>query len=358
MAAGKVPGYGLAVGYWGRNVHSHVTLAEQIPQKALALNRDKIFTLGLPFFAYQSTQPLYPTHDPHITQCSCWKDTSQQADVACYSCYGERYIPGYFKFGFQTMWWSSVDTWTMTNTFLDQTITPWRFKLSPNQLSGTIVSLPQVVQQAPQGPWEAHADYSTRNPPSPAQQNATVTVKFSVNGGPLYDINAISIVNPQPGQSIQWTVTMTRVDCDTPSPLFEIVRARYPSVPMIVSMRPDIPSQGAILVLRTWEMEKFSREQAGTRLETQGESYWTLPLNFFDPSLPPDTRYTKFGPRYFIKKASGFEAGVCYVPTPPFSYSEQFYLFTRQQFGLRRAVGDPVKINTTNIDGEVYYSVF
>jgi hypothetical protein len=351
----KISGFGQSVGFWGNDPYRQF-VAEQTAQKILALNYSKCLSLGLPFYVYESLNPLPPNPDPRIVFCSCVKTTSQQADMRCLSCYGQKSIPGYLKYGYQSLWWPSIDTgWTLNNIQLETIYTPNRLTLAATALTGTATSTTLVVPTPPLGPWEAHADFAMRD----GGLNSSISIQFQINGtGPFFDISALYMAAPTAGQTITWLVTMTRTATTVPSPTFEIIRARYPVVPIQPSTtyappRTDIP-QGCIMIIKTWPQERFSRDPDGSQVNSTGQQYWTLPLNIFYPSIETDTPGCKLIQRHIIREATGVNTGDTYVVTPPMSYSVNFRTMTRQQFGTRLAVADSTTAQSGEISSRVW----
>jgi hypothetical protein len=328
MAQQKIKGAPLATGYWGRNPSSHIAAVE-IPQKVLALHRDKILAMGLPFNLWQRLQTA---SEVRSVQCTCWRDTTQQGDVQCLQCHGMRWQPGFLRFGYRTTFYSAAHT-DLTFTSIAQITanTPYRLALTGTNLTGQIVTPTFTVPSTNYGTWSYHLDAPIR-----ATGN-TVVAEFTVNGGTTWqDITNLPTVNPQLGAVIQFRFTLTRVAAADKSPLFEIFRARYPAVPPI---RSGDVNPGEILLIKTWDVDKFMREQMGKSTQSQGEKYWTLPLNYFDTTLTPESMSTVLGPDHFLEEARGPEVGVRYVSTQH-SYSRTFKMFTRQEFLMRRVVGE------------------
>jgi hypothetical protein len=332
MAEQKIKGAANAVGYWGRDAATHIA-ALQTSERVLALNRDKVFAMGLPFRLWNRL--VTPTQ-PHEVQCSCWKDTTQQSDAPCLSCYGLRYQPGYYRFGYHTIFSSSIhNDLVLTNVELNKTITPFRLQLATGQISGTILTPSYTITDTNLGAWEVHLDAF------PRAAGNTVVGEFTIdNGGtwnPLVNLGTANL-NPTSGGTIQFRVMMTRSSISSVSPLFEIIRARFPVVPSPRTRNPDPAAPGDILVLKTWDQERFRREMAGVQTEVEGDRFWTLPLTFFDSRINRETFAAILGPDHFLEEAKGPETGVRYVSTKH-SYSRQFKMFTRQEFNLRRVIG-------------------
>lgn len=335
MPKAKIKGAGLATGYWGRDPATHIA-ALQTAERVLALNRDKIFAMGLPFRVW--TRVLTPS-DPRMIECSCFADTTQQSDAPCLSCYGNRYQPGYLRFGHQTIFSSSIDpTLTLNNLELNKIVAPFRLQLVEGALTGTLTTPTFRLAVQNLGQWEAKVDAFIRD-----QQNNTITSEFSLDQGVTWlPLNTIGQAgrNPGMGEFITFRVTLTRTSADVKSPLFEILRARYPIVPSPRTRNPLPANPGDILLLKTWDMERFAREANGTQTNTEGERYWTLPLSFFDEVIDRDTPEAVLGRDHFVEQVSGPEAGARYIATKH-QFSHNFKIFTRQDFNLRRIIGDP-----------------
>lgn len=330
MAQNKLPGFGLAVGYWGRNGSQHIQ-ALQTAQRVLVLNRDKIQAMGLPFNVWTR---LTTASEPRSVQCSCFRETTQQSDSPCLSCYGMRWQPGFLRFGYRTTFYSSIHTdLTLTGVVKDTVNTPNRLVLAPGVLTGTIVTPPFAIPDTNLGTWTAKLDAFARD------QANTILGEFSLDGGLTWTaLVALGTVgnNPTLGGTIQFRITMTRPAATTKSPMFEVIRARYP---VISPMRKEDMAPGEILLLKTWDIEKFVRDPQGKSAQSQGEKYWTLPLNLFDPRIAQETKDSLLGPDHFLEDARGVQAGTRFVSTQH-AYSRTFKIFTRQEFNMRQLVGE------------------
>lgn len=330
MAKNKVDTANLAVGYWGRNPATHIAALQQ-PQKVIALNLDKIMAMGLPYNVWAR---LNAASEPRSIQCTCWRDTTQQSDTQCTQCYGMRWQPGFLKFGFRTTFYSAAhQDLTLTNLVQITDKTPYRFQIAPGALSGNWVSPTYLVADINVGRWDFHLDAPLRFPTN------TVLTEFSIDNGSSYQVIAnLPTVNPQFGGTIRFRVTLSRVAATDKSPLFEILRARFPVVP---SFRKTDANPGEILLLKTWDTDKFLRESSGKSVESQGEKYWTMPLNYFDQRIAAESQDTVLNADHFLEEARGPETGVRYVSTQH-AYSRTFKMFTRQEFMMRRLKGEAV----------------
>lgn len=183
------------------------------------------------------------------------------------------------------------------------------------------------------GTWEARLDAFTRDPDN------MILSEFSIDNGITYSpMSQLGVVNKNPsiGQTIQFRITLIRPDLNHKSPMFEILRARYPYIP---PLRNDM-SPGEILLLKTWDVERYVREKLGNHTENVGQHYWTLPLNFFDKTIDRESPMAVLSKDHFVEEARGPEAGTRYVAIKH-EFSRTFKIFTKQEFDLRRIVGEP-----------------
>jgi hypothetical protein len=330
----KVPNANLATGTWAPNQSQHI-VSLQIPQKVLALNRDKVFAMGLPFKLYTKVDPSIDS--THMIQCSCFRDTTQQSDAPCLSCYGLRYHPGYLLFGHRTIWYGSIQSdLELSNVELDKTITPFRLKLSNAALSGTIITPYYNINDINTGRWSYKLDAYVRD-----SANTSIRGEFTIDHGfTWHDLNILgtSLYNPSKLDTIKFKITLYRNSVTNKSPLYEMLRARFPRV---VSPRPTgiLPvDSGDILLLKTYDQERFKREVSGTQTENEGQRYWTLPLSYFDDQIERESIQSILGVDHFVEETSGPETGVRYVSTKH-AYSRTFTITTHQSFNLRRVIG-------------------
>lgn len=334
----KFPGKHLATGYWGTNPRK-VFRDYQVPEKIVVAKREELLTMGRPAYLF-----LPVTSG---TRCTCFKDTNSSADRKCHTCHGTSYIPGYEKFLFATLAFSSsehsqLDTWTLTDVTLNTTFKPHRFQLAEGATTGTAVS-PDVAFSNPNlDQWAFNTDAYTRA----AGQN--VTVEWSNDAGmtwrPLSDLND-TVNNPGTSGSIRVRVTLSRSTAVEQSPLFEIFRLRHLRSadvnPVIAARRTEDYRPGNILILRPWEVERVANENGrGIVVDNPGDKAWTAPLDFFDTSITIDTPQAKIddtepGSSPFFEHDFGIHDGTRFELTQ-LSYNEQMLRFTWQSFDDRR----------------------
>jgi hypothetical protein len=335
----KWPGAKGAVGYWGNSSWCRVQ-QEEIAEKVFALLSDKLLTRGVPVWLYK---PAF-SDVPGSVICTCTKDTNQVSDRPCNECYGTGFAPGYFRFLHETVFAgvSEASGYTLTNCAIDKTIKPHRILLDPTALSGTIETFDKSYSNLAGDDWSTKLDAFIR-----AAGN-TATAQFSTDGGitwlVLTAINGIS--KPIGTGIIRFKITLTRTALESKSPAFEIIRARHVlsqnyNEGRITDIRGGV-LPGQILILRPWVVEQSSVDQGrGTLLDWAGDRSWTMPLNFFDKTILPDTLLAKLddanaGPHPFFEHASGMKLGTRVVITN-IKYSEELGVFTHQSFDERRA---------------------
>jgi hypothetical protein len=259
--------------------------------------------------------------DPSALLCSCVKDTTERPDATCASCYGTKYIPGYVRFAHETLYLSSIDSGaTLTNVVLNKDIKPNRILLGDTDLTGSITS-PAISYTNPSGyDWEFRGDSAI------IESVNSINYYFSTDNITYYSILELNDVGKKPigTGSIYLRAVLTRVAITDRSPEFEIMRLRHATVenPYIKILRP------AININPTWG-------SYGKRSEHIGERFWTIPLNFFDSSITPDTIDAQIQENSFYEKISGINTGIKYV-TSKLMYNEEFGIFTQQSFDTRR----------------------
>ncbi len=357
---------GRAPGYWGRDIRGRIA-AEFTVDKVLSQHFDKIVAMGLPYALWREASSVLD--DP--LKCTCFKDTAKQPDIPCLQCYGTGFIPGYLKFGTQNYWseassdgsggfgtsgfgqggFGEVGGWTLTDTVLDKTNRPFRIMLSPDAVTGVAIS-PNLILDPDDiakkvGPWEVKSDGFTRD----GGANSAIVVEASKDAG--FTWFALSQLETQsPSTQLQFRVTLTRGNIGVKTPMFEIVRARFPVMRDLISGLTGAINEPVIRVIPTWDQEQEVRQNIGDKIENTNKRFWTLPLTFFNLLLPKETPVARVMDDCLVEVRYGGEIGFRFALTE-FSYSDTFGVFTRQEFGLRRIAGNPGKI-----PGEVYYKVF
>lgn len=305
-----------AVGYWGRNIQKRVDI-EETPEKIRALLQDKLNARGKTAFLWQQV-----TEDtPDVLACSCVKDTTDKADVACLSCYGVKLIPGYKRFLHDTPFLASVSpNISLTNVTLDTNIKPHRLLLSDSQLSGTITSFPIPYDNILNNNWEFRVDAIN------IVETNQILASFSTDGITFHPIDEINDVGKKPVGlgNLYLRVSMARASTTDRSPEFQIIRVRHAtdSRPFIKLLRPQVGENPALF-------------NYGRRVEQLAERFWTAPLDFFDRRIPRDTPAARILENAFYQRVDGINSDARYAVSKLY-YNEEFGAFTHQSFQTRR----------------------
>lgn len=333
-----------AVGYWGRNPRKLFDGYDSA-DRVIALHIDKLMLMGLPYAVWREAATVIT----NPTLCSCFKDTSKQADINCLSCYGSGRLPGYLKFGTSNWWQASINPgWTLTNMELDTVNRPSRLQLIPGQLTGTAVTPDIAVSMATKiGAWEsAFAGFTRDNGVA-----STFLVEFSVDAGATwFTLNNANLEARGVFTAIRFRVSMTRAIATVKSPMFEIVRIRFSTIGDVMGGDPIL--EPVIRMLPSWDTQQEVRQNFGTRTNAEGRRMWTIPLNFFDTTVLPNTTQARLFDDVILECRFGAEVGFRYAVNQ-FRYSDQFGIFTRQEFEVRRYAGSPGAL-----DGEFAYRIF
>lgn len=365
--AGKVPGAPNAVGYWGRDPHCRL-VADQTAAKVRALLQDMLRANGR---AVDLWQPVHP-FTPGVTPCTCDKNTTQNSDFKCLSCYGMRLIPGYLRFQHETLYYASAEAaaFTLTGCVVDTTKKPNRITLADGVASGTIVTTDKPFLNPLSVDWAIELEAFRR------VAGDGITLEFSIDAGATYTplvlvpgpvvamtvprgyVSAIGAIPTKPIGTglLRFRITLTRASPTSPeAPSFEILRARHGQPdhqnPTLVLQRQLTPGQ--ILIVKTWDVEAMQRNLVtGRTIEYEGDRSMTAPLDFFDPTLTMDTPPCALddrdaGPHPFFEYASGVRTAQRFVIHRVSMDTTINDTLTQQSFSERRAQ-----------DGELYGLVF
>jgi hypothetical protein len=331
MSCIKVPGSPTAVGYWGRNIHRRIQ-AEQEHARQRALLTDQIKAGGLRAALWQSNVAG--------NKCACYKESNDQADGKCKTCYGTGYAPGYLKFGYTTVWMSVVDDdLTLTDCEVTTKFKSAKVMLSNGALTGTIESGDKAFSRTIVGStWEYDAVSFIR-----IADDSSVSVEYSTDSGLNWAaISNLPIENPSSGV-IRFRATLTRTATSIRSPLFEIVRGRFERLPY-----DDLQSNGTyrvgqwILILRDVPKSRYVKSNHGDTPARTELNFWTVGLSFFDSSIEFSTpaeliKSEDEGPCDFVEILDGAMVGARYVIIER-SHSDPFgYIIVEQNFVSRVA---------------------
>lgn len=324
----KVPGAHMAVGYWGRSVHSQV-FAEQEHARQRALLTDQILAGSLRAALWRGAE--------EGPRCACYKESNQQADRKCGACHGVGIVPGYFRFGYETLWLSGSDPdAVLTDVKLTSGWKSAKVVLAEGEVTGVIESPDMPFDRNAFGSaWSAESLYFT-----PEETASSVTVEYSLDGGGTWDpLDNLCSVNPEAG-NIRFRATLSRDTSEVISPQFEIIRARYARIPRTHMSAGQYRMGPWILAMREPPKTRARKYEYGDIPVEDGLSFWTAGLAFFDPEIAPgsDGELLK-GPLVFIEILDGARTGSRYVTTS-WQNSDPFgYILVSQTFEIR--IADP-----------------
>jgi hypothetical protein len=328
----KVPGSHTAVGYWGGSVYQRV-FAEQEHARQRALLTDQIIAGSLRVALW-----IGATEDDGGNRCACYKESNQQADRKCGACHGVGFVPGYYKFGYNTVFMSGVDDdVTFTGTELTTGWKSAKIVLQDGVLSGTVESGDKPFDRNVLGAvWESEALYFL-----PEDTESSVTVEYSLDAGSSWsDLSTLVTTNPASG-NIRFRTTIARDSAAVISPQFEIVRARYSRIPLTMPVGDGSYRMGPwILAMREPPTTRSRKYEYGDIPVEDGLSFWTAGLAFFDPDVAygSDEELLK-GPLTFVEILDGARVGSRYVATT-WQNSDPFgYILVSQTFQIR--IADP-----------------
>lgn len=287
----------LATGYWGRNIYCRVR-SDQTAEKVLVQNQEKLVAMGRPALLWL---PVAAT-TAGVVACTCDKDTTQNSDYKCMTCFGARYAPGYLKFAHETLHWSSAEhaSFTLTDVEVDRTKKPNRLRLAAGEVTGTLVTQDKDFTNTALDDWElelsAYRKVAADTVALEWSTDAGATwTAVSLSAGPLYGYRG-TVAGALLGTSgsVRFRVTLTRASgTSAESPSFEVLRFRHLRSadlnPYPTGARPDLGA-GEVLLLKTWDQELVERTAARGRIvEARADRSWTVGLEFFDTSITPDT---------------------------------------------------------------------
>lgn len=267
--------------YWGRDVRQRVK-DEMTLEKTRALLESQLTGGGLRASLWQSVVDPRTLIEPLVTppgllRCSCVKLSNEHADRRCKSCHGISFIPGYKKFGHETIWISSITPQlVLTNVSINTIIKPNRLELNQGALTGTI-ECPDIpfIRLIRDQPWDFRNDYILKD-----GVNSSITAMFSVDGGLTWQpLTALSTAGTPPGINagrIRFRITLNRTTTSIPSPAWEILRTRFPVIDLYNRFGPWI------LVLKTVPGAKNIQDTRGIVLDESGTNFWTAPLSYFN----------------------------------------------------------------------------
>jgi len=311
-----------AIGSWSRDIYQRISQdASQAKQRALL--EDQIRAGGIKADLWQSVSSGQ--------QCACYKESNQQSDRKCKSCYGTGYVPGFLKFGYTTEWMSAVDTdVTLTNLEITKKFHSAKVILQDGQTTGTIESGDKSFSRTAFGSvWEYEAATFVRD-----TANTSATVEYSLDSGSTWsDMSALPTANPASG-TIRFRATLTRASASNLSPLFEIVRARFSRVDLSSQFGDEYRMGPWLLIMRVIPVKRESKTEYGD-LPKYTSGFWITGLSMFDPSITPNTDEDLIDGRgNLVKILEGRNAGQRYIITS-IQHSDPLAYLVTQNFEMR-----------------------
>jgi hypothetical protein len=328
-------------GYWGRDLRCRIG-QEATQQKIAALLNDELLSTGVRVYlwlpVHEYVKALAPvnqtggdTPTPGSLKCSCVKESGQHADKRCNSCHGTDFIPGYLKFGYQTIWMASISPgWTVSNLELNTVLKPYRYQLISTAVVGSLES-PDLffTKSVSKGLWDFRNDYVLRD-----ATNSSVTVFFSTDQGlTWYDISNLSTKNPPYG-AIRFRVNLSRTSTAVSSPAWEMLRVRYPTI------AEDGRNGPWITILKNVMTKTDSQADYGL-MEEGVLRWWTAPLSLFDCNIAAQTSiddpiniFSLIKEPAFVEFIESVRIGQRWSVTR-LNYSDSLDFLTRQFFDSR-----------------------
>lgn len=298
---------GSAVGYWGRDVYKTVASDNQA-KKQVALLEDQVSSLGIRAYVWRAVT--------EGNTCSCYKSTYNTSDRKCRSCHGAEFgrVPGYFKFGYKTVWMASSDSdLVLTNTKVTTEIKSAKITLLDNATQGTIESGDKAFNRNAIGSeWEYDVASYVR-----VSQYSSIKVEFSLNSGSTWsDIAELITQNPSTG-SIRFRITLLRDDVSVLSPLFEIIRARYAEIDLGDQRGDGTYHKGPFIkIMPSVPDNNYIKEENGDIPLLGNANFWTIGLGAFDPRIERGSRDEMLvGPNIVIGFLDGFYKGTRWLVT-------------------------------------------
>jgi len=318
---------GSAVGYWGRDIYKRIGQEQEYARQRVLL-QDQINAGGIRADLWVGVTSG--------EKCACYKESNQQADRKCKSCYGVRdgYVPGYKKFGFETLYMTSVDAdVTLTNVEITTVFKSSKVQLSSTATSGTIESGDKSFTRSAIGStWEYEEVSFVR-----LEESSEVTVEYSIDSGSTWSaIAQLVTANPSSGV-IRFRATLTRDTTSIISPLFEVVRARYSTIDLGGLRGDGSYSTGPwIRIMSSKPSRSYTKSQYGDAPSAHSMNFWMSGLSMFDSSIEVGSPEELLeGPDVVIKLLDGALQGKRYVLSDWAASDPGGYVLITQSFNLR-----------------------
>lgn len=319
----KAKGGTLATGVWNRNLRKDNNAFQLIP-KAQALLHDKIRHWGIRCRLWQEPQPTGIPNPrdmrPGSGICSCVVQESQQPDNKCLTCNGTAKIGGYREFGYNYIVAASISSETVlfTNTVLNTEVKPNRVLLAPGVKEGFVETSDFVINNIHVYPLEYHLDRFLR------EDGTSVDFEYSLDKGVTWKGSWQLSQEFIGAGTIRFRIKLARASASSKSPAFEVLRLRHKTI-----ATPEIK------ILKGMPGVKLSRTAYGLTLETAGQKWWTMPLQFFDSSIAANSADDRIEQASFVEFLEGALSGVRFKLVDQ-EYSDPQGVFVTQRFNVRR----------------------
>lgn len=321
----KLPGSNMAVGYWGRDIHAQVFADQQIG-KERALLQEQILLGGFRTELWQGVKTG--------PECACYNPINRMADKKCLACHGVGIVPGYLKFGYNTLWMSASDAdVTLTDLRLTKNYQSSKLELVDGALTGVVESADKPFSRTVFGAvWETSVQYYLME-----SDYSSVAVEYSLDsGGTWLDLSNLPSETMLTGV-IRFRVTMSRTEVEARSPLFEMLRARYATIPLSNPDVNDVYRKGPwILIMREPPSTGYRKQDYGDLPIEENLPLWTAGLGMFDSSITMgSTDELIQGPEALVRLLDGARAGNRYVATSWQNSDPMAYIIVSQTFKMR-----------------------
>jgi hypothetical protein len=322
-----------AVGYWGRSVYTTIAQEQEFARQR-ALLSDMILGTGIRVSLWRGVKSGQV--------CGCYKATNKASDRKCKACNGviDGYVPGYLKFGFDTLWLSAVDTdAVLSDVLLTTDFKSSKIELVETATTGYIESGDKSFTRSAIGSvWEYNVASVIQEP-----LYASLTTEYSLDSGSTWNpIAQLVTDNPSTG-SIRFRITLTRDDTDVLSPMFEIIRARYATLNVEAERVDGTAGWGPwIRILNSKPFKSYTKSEYGD-LPNYGElTFWTTGLGLFDESIEKGSSEELFdvSPNVMFEILDGASAGTRYVLYSIQHSDPAGYVVVTQTFKLRLVDND------------------
>lgn len=331
----KVPGANMAVGYWGRDIQAQV-FAEQQAARERALLQAQILVGGLRMELWQEP-PAGPV-------CACYNPINKMADRKCMACHGVGKVPGYLKFGYNTLWMSASDPDSvLTDLRLTKNYQSSKLELVDGALVGSVESADKPFSRTVFGAtWGTSVQYYLME-----SDYSSVTVEYSLDAGTTWaELSNLPAETAQTGM-IRFRATMSRTETAARSPLFEMLSARYATIPLSSPDLNGVYRMGPwILIMREPPSTGYRKQDYGDQPIEEGLEMWTAGLAMFDPSIAYGSLSELIkGPEVLMQLLDGARAGNRYMATEWQNSDPMAYIIVSQTFKMRITDDvDPMKL--------------